>query len=253
MIVGIEQVITRTKFRLRLSNGENDSYLEKLIDEGARHLGSMNAYKVSCAELDIECTRAQLPPFFEEFIAGRFPSGGGCSCGCTGVTITNGQPEPTSLNVLNNNGCSCPVWYVNPNVMTNWSGSGGRRGNFGQYFDIDIANQVIQFPSTITATQVKIWYKSANVDDNGLMVINEFWERGLSAYAAMQFGTDYPERYLPEQRARWSAEWVAQRNKIVSKEVKDRFRLDKGAIQNIMNAIVINKFVVGAYNTQGYI
>jgi hypothetical protein len=88
------------------------------------------------------------------------------------------------------------------------------------------------------------------------MVINEFWERGLSAYAAMQFATDdntQPQRYTPFQISRWSAEWVAQRNKIVSKEVKDRFRLDKGAIQNIMNAIVMNKFAIGAYNTQGYI
>lgn len=223
----------------------HDSYLSKLIDEGASHLGTINSYCVSCTQMQIsDCFTAELPDFCEEFIMGRFTSTG-CSCGCssTGVTIEDGETSATSITST----CSCAVWYYSPNVLT---GLPAYCAPYGQYFAIQ--GNTITFPSTTTATSFQAYYKSMNVDDNGFMILYERWERGLSAYAASQFALDYPERYSPEQRRGWHLEWVAQKGKQKAKSVADQNKLDKAAVMNIMNAIVLNNYAVAGFGTPGF-
>lgn len=240
MIASIEQVLARTKGRLRLMDSTlHDAYLQVLINEGATHIKSIDQYIVTCATLDIDCYRAELPDFFEEFVAATFPDGG-CACGC-GPTITPGQIGTT----WEGSTCGCSVWFVSNALLSNWGGAGTSCSFYGNVFNIQ-GNQLL-LPSTTTATTVKVWYRSKNVDCNGLMVLNEDWERGLSAYAATQFATDYVEKYTPEQRAIWSAEWKAQKSQIRGSAQRKRFILDKHAIMNIMNAIIWNNSATGIY------
>lgn len=246
MIVSTEQVITRTKRRLRLNNTENDAYLEKLIDEGARSLKSEDSYTVKCEEIDIDdCHRAKVPSFFEEFLGGRFNDSGcsGC-CSTYGTTIT----EPGSIDTVYRPPCGCPVWFVASWLVNGWNGT-GTCGYYGNFFNIE--GGYIIFPSSITATSIKLTYKTKNVDESGIMIINEDWERGISAYAASQFAVDYIESYTPEQRRIWSDEWKAQKQSIRSVSQFKRFKLDKQAIWQITNAIIWNGRLTGVVGADG--
>lgn len=246
MIVSIEQVINRTKNRLRLRNTENDPYLEKLINEGCGHLGAWRTQDVSCETLKIDCFKAKLPDFYKEFLAAQFPIGT-CSCGCNSCEGLTGDALAEAV-LSTGCGCNngCPVWYVHSGVLTNFAGRGAPCGIYTNFFNIDGGYVVL--PSTTTATEVKIWFRGMNVDSQGIMVIYEEWERGLSAYAASQFAVDYQELYTPEQRRAWSNEWNAQKAKQVGSDHIDRFNLDSNYIMRLMHSIIVNTEIQGVYN-----
>lgn len=236
MVISTEQVLTSAKFRLRLSETTiADAYLEKLINEGAMHLGALRTYSVQCKELTIDCYKAKLPDYFEQFLAAQFPSGT-CSCGC------GCNDDPDTLTISG----GCPVWYVNRDVLTNFNGTGC--SYYANFFDINAGYIVL--PSTTTATHIKVWYQSLNVDDDGLMIIDSQWERGLSAYAAFQYAVVYQESYSPEQRSSWSAEWKAQKGYNIGRDNIKRFELDKHAICQLMNSILSNTSIAGVYGAR---
>lgn len=240
MVISTEEVLTAAKSRLRLMETTiADAYLESLIDEGAIHLGALRTYSVKCKELTIDCYKAQLPDYFEKFLAGQFPTGS-CTCGCGCGTS---EEELTSLSQSG----GCPVWYVNKDVLTNFNGTGC--SYYGNFFDIDAG--YIVFPTSTTATTVKIWYQGLNVDEDGLMVIDSQWKRGLSAYAAFQYAVVYQENYTPEQRERWGSEWKAQKGYNIGRDNIKRFELDKHAISQLMNSILSNTSVTGVFNVRG--
>lgn len=243
MYVSTEQVLTRTKARLSLMETTlHDAILEKYVNEGAMHLGSQRTQRIHCKELVIDCYKAALPDSFETFVAGQFPSGT-CSCGCG-----CGSTAEEVLNSLSGIGNTCPVWYVNKDVLTNFNGQGASCGVYSNFFDID--GGFIVFPTTTTATHVKIWFEGWSTDDDGLMLIDEYWERGISSYAAMQFATDMIDAYKPEQRARWEAEWKAQKGHNKGRDNIKRFNLDKHSICQLMNSIISNTSIVGVYNVR---
>lgn len=244
MIVNIEQVITRAKFRLGLeSTFEHNDYLKKLIEEAARGLNASSTYIVSCETKEIECGVAQLPDEYDSLVGFTFNNGGSCS-GCCHATVDPNPPSENQIVV-----CTCRDFYgvFNQNVIFLQHGSCGWYGN---YFAIN--GNYLTFPSTITATEVNIYFRGFNTDENGLMIIDEEQERGLSAYAAAQFSLDraniIPPAYTPEQRLRWTEEWKAQKKYVNGKQAIRNFKLQKNDIALIANAVLSNR----RYPAMGY-
>ncbi len=229
MIINSEQIVVRTKGRLRLmETSEHDSYLLKLIEEGARGLNSSATYKIQCCEVDIDCNKAKLPDSFESL---EYFCIDGCCGNCTTVPVTV-PPTPVV--------CSCPsvFFYSKQALMNGGCDEDGSCGWYGNYFYIQ--NGYIYFSSTVTADTVKIWYRGFNTDSDGLMIVDEECERGLSAYAAFQFASSYPEAYAPEQRSAWNNEWVAQKRYINGKKVIREFKLSKPYISLLVNGQLVN-------------
>jgi hypothetical protein len=239
MNIKVEQVMTRTKLRLGLMDSTMaDAYLEKLIDEAARHLDALSTYVVTCETLDIVCSKAELPENIrsnKDVICMRFNEGNsGCSCQTStsdGDTIEN----------INNSFCGCGYWYVpDRNVLTNFCGQGANAQWCGNIFDIN--GGYIQFPTTLTATQVTIWYRAYNMDDGGLMIVNEKQERALSAYAAYEYAMSGQniKSYTPYQISNWQKTWVAQKNWLRGSDVVDDHKLHKAEFSAIARAILLN-------------
>lgn len=223
MIVSSTQIVTRAKMRLRLmETSEHDLEILKLIEEGARGLNASSTYKISCHEAEIDCNKAKLPDCYESL---EYFCVNGCCGNCTSPPETI-PPTPVV--------CSCPsVFYFSKSALINSGCDDNSCGWYGNYFYIQ--NGYIYFSSTVTATSLKIWYVGFNVDENGLMVINEECERGLSAYAAFQFASSRPEAYQ-SQIGLWNAEWVAQKRYINGKKIIREFKLQKADISLLVNA-----------------
>lgn len=243
MKVCIDSVIDATKFRLGLRDTSlADADLERLINEGAMHLDANETYIVSCETLDVDCHKAKLPEGFLELICIK-PEGDSCSgsCGCNYNFNPVTDQNPTNIV------CNCSTYYtIDRNVLTEFCGQGYNCGSGMNVFDVQ--NGYLVFSSSFTATSVKIWFRSYNMDENGLMVLDEYWQRGLSAYAAYQYAMSGMNAKMYPQAQMWYREWVAQLNKIRGKSAQRDHRQHKGIFAAIARAILINPASVLNHN-----
>lgn len=227
MQISIESVITRAKRRLGLMDTTlADSELEALIHECARHFDAVNSYVVTCATVDVDCDKAPLPDNCSEVLCIQPVSQTECT-DCTGCS------------------CSCGTYYfINRNVLTNFCGLGGRGCYGGNWFDVQ--GGYIVLPSSSNVTSLKIYYRGLNTDENGIMILDDFQERGLSAYAAYQYATSGQNwrNYSPQQMALWQKESTAQINKIRGKAMQDDHRQHKSIFASIAQALVVNPWNV---------
>lgn len=232
------QVITRTKFRLGLTNTTlADAYLEKLINEGAQMVDSRQTYIISQTVIPIDCHKATLPQGVLEVIAYRFNTQG-----CSGCCMGNPNVTPGTLDVNMAPSCGCPMWYVaNRNVLTNWNGYGQSVAYACDYFAVQ--GNYIQFPTSIVATEVTVYYRGFNTDCDGIMVLDERSERALSAYAAYQYSMTYPQNYAREVRAEWAKEWKAQKAWLRGTFALEDHKLYKTEAAAIARAILINPYL----------
>jgi len=235
MKVAIDQILNRTKMRLLLTQTTHaDAYLEKLINEAAtHHIGGLDNFVVSCETLDIDCLKARLPINAVDLICYSFPDATGCS-GCCIDCMNPHNPNAT---------CSCPNWFVaDRNILTEFCGSGVSAGLSSNFFDVQ--NGYIVFPSSVTQPTVKVWYRGLNIDEDGIAILDESWERGLSAYAAWQYAIAHFKSYASEQRKLWQMEWTAQRERIRGLALQRDAILHKPEVSAIARAILMNPMVM---------
>lgn len=232
--VEIGSVINRAKRRLGLQNTfEEDGYLQLLAEEGLRDTNATDAYAVSCETVEIDCNSARLPERYDELIGFQFGDGTTCSGCCHSTTI----PVSPGGNQLV---ASCACWsfytYSQYNVISHRP-----CGWYGNYFSIQ--NGFINFPSTITATEITVYFKGFNEDENGFMVFNLEQQRGLSAYMAYQYSLDKLNTgaYTESQNNKWLGEWKEQKNRLNGKEAIRKFKLRKQELSLIVNAIMMSK------------
>lgn len=244
MIINPDQVINTAKEFLDLGNTENDAVLEKFINLGAISLRTVDSYIVKCKNVELDdCGTGKLPDSTEEFLGASFPESSGCSCGCTpnvfGTTIT----APGSIDTIYRPPCGCPLFYVAP-WLAKREGWNGACSPFGNFFTIN--GNYISLPSTTNATSINVVVKAKNVDDDGLMILNDDQERGLACFAALNFAVKKWSSYTDGQRAFWERTWVAQVPHLRGKAQVKRFQLDKKSIWYIMNTIMSNRFLIAA-------
>lgn len=231
MTVSCEQIINRTKMRLLLTGTTHaDAVLEKLINEAAtHHLNALTSFVISCETIDIDCLKARLPESCVELICYSFPDSSDCTGCCT-----------TCMNPHNENAvCSCPTYFVpDRNILTEFCGLGASCALSSNFFDVQ--GGYIVFPSTVTQTTVKVWFRGLNIDEDGLAIIDEKQERALSAYAAWQYAIAHFKSYAPEQRRVWQQEWVNQRNVLRGGSVQADFQMNKAQASAISRALLVN-------------
>jgi hypothetical protein len=232
MKIDIEEVVTRAKRRLKLMDTTRwDSELESLINEAAFHLDAIDTFIVSCETIDIECNEAKLPDGATQVIAFSF-QGEGCS-GC--CHVNNDPVEGWDRNMA----CSCSSMYIfDRNVLTNFNGFGVSSCYAGNVFAVQ--SGYLKFPSTVTATEVKVWYRGYNMDGDGIMILDQRQIRGLSAYAAYEFALSNATKYTPFQIKEWQATWRNQKSWNKGVAAQEDFNNNKGKFAAIAKAILIN-------------
>ena len=247
MKIAIDQVITLAKQYLGLEETTKaDAILRKYINMAARRLDSRATYVISCETIDIDCDKAKLPDNTIEVISFRFPG-----VTCSGCCAASPNTTPGTLGVNMNPQCGCPVWYIpNRDVLTDWNGYGANAAWSTSYFSFDTQAGYIYFPSTVTATQVQVYYRGYNEASNGIMMIEEYWEDGLASFAAFKYassGTN-PLKYTTDQRRGWNQTWVKQKGFIRGTENVIDSRAHKADLSAIARAVLMNPLIVLNHN-----
>ena len=143
--------------------------------------------------------------------------------------------------------CSCPTYFIpDRNILTEFCGMGGSAGLSGNFFSVQ--GGYIVFPSTITQTEVKVWFRGLNIDDDGLAIIDEKQERALSAYAAWQYAIAHYKSYAPEQRREWKSEWIAQKSWLKGSSVQADWQMNKATASAIARALFVAPSLVNNRN-----
>lgn len=232
------QVITLARSYLNLMDTEeNNNYLEKLINIAAGRLNATDSYVINCKESEIECGQAALPEFVDELICFQLEPSNSCSGCCQGMILSTTEAETGTLPAA----CNCvSYYYFSQAAMT---GAPGSCGWYQNYFYMQ--DNYLHFPSTVTATSVKIWYRGLNVDDNGIMILQEEQEDALASFAAYRYALTFPQSYSPLQINEFKQNWIAQKNWLNGTEAVRKFKLQKPQISAVMNSIMMNKFVPG--------
>ena len=233
MKIGIESVVTRAKRRLGLLDTTKwDAELESLVNEGALHLNNLDTYTISCGTFDVECTKIHIPQA-TEIIAIKNTISTECCTGACQVVYDQFSVDNRFMQC----GCNNTYFIADRNVLTNFEGNGCYGGNVYSF-----NNGYISFPSNSTLTEAKVWYRGYNEDENGIMIIDELQQRGLSAYAAAEFatsGTHYG-KYAPKQVQKWERIYVDQKAHLAGKAQVSYTQQNKGKFAAIARAILIN-------------
>ena len=204
----LDAVIVRAKRRLRLmETNEHDADLRMLVIEGVRQFKGIR--ELMCVTKDIDCDRVEVPPSMEFFTLDDHRE-------CLTFNTSTYQR-------LAKDNCSCSYAY------NDWNG-----------WTLSLNGRTLLLPSNLTATTINIYYWGIPTDDIDYLEIDENWERGLSAYAAYQFGLSYPNKY--PQWAEWQNEWNAQYNAINGSKFMEKYRRAEDTIRDIVNSSVYIKY-----------
>ncbi len=228
-MIANDQIVTRAKIRLGIKNtSEHDIELRLYVNEGAKSLFATNVKGLKCKQVDIDCYKASVPKDFRFF---TFHNEDGCSCSqnCAGT-------------------CGCPQFYyfVPSSELAFVQQAGFICGN-SNLFTYNLGE--LNFPSSVNATSCIVYYMGYNEDDDGFMLLDEDWERALSAYAAFQFSSTAfnINRFNPEFRSRVQQEWTNQFSRLTGEKFVREFINSKNSIRNMM----ANSLVYYGYNYPG--
>lgn len=244
MRTDISAIINRARRRLGLEQTTmHEATLRQYADEGVNHLQLLDNYIVSCEIVTIECGKGDLPEFCDSVIAVSPVSNDDGSC-----CLCSGEEQLQSLTGLNTRTCACLPFYVSDSsVLMQMNSCGVGCGSSVNIYYTQ-GSKIILNPNA--EGQLKIYFRSRNVDSDGIMIVDEDWVRGVSAYVAYQFassGSNF-NKYNYRQIKGWEAEWVAQKSYWQGVSQKKYTHANKARFAAIANAIVTNPILALAPN-----
>lgn len=238
MRTDIQTAIIRTRRRLGLQHTTmHEADLRELVDEAVNHLQLLDNFVVSCTTIDIECGKGKLPDACDIIYAispVRNDNGSCCLC------AQSGSEQLQSLSVMNTRTCGCYSYYVSDSSVLIQMCESGANCAFNENIFYKQGEYLILNASA--EGQMKVWYKGKNVDADGIMIIDEDWVRGVSAYAAFQFASSGANfnKYNYRQIKDWKDEWTAQKPYQQGVSQKKYFQANKARFAAIANAILVN-------------
>jgi hypothetical protein len=205
-LVTTGNVLFDLKQMLRLSNADNDSFLESLLNRAARNLGTTETVIVKNKTAEVLNNRFYLPDDCKRLVAFRAHD----SC-IPGILA--------DLDFFR--GCGCDTRSLNPLVSI-----------------LDIngrwANLINKVPDGML---IDIAYQAVD-SENGMVTINEEAYTAVLTYAAWQFALAYSELYTPEQRREWKTEYQLQDNRARGLAARRTFEQQREQILSKINQVV---------------
>jgi hypothetical protein len=213
-MISAKQIVTSAKQQLRLESSDFDAWLEKLVNEGVRHLDSFQLWKKQVRVIPVVDGAACLPDNFGRLIALRTGSGDDCL-----KAIYVDMPFISSC------GCTPSVESVS---------SAG-------IFEIQDGKIVFHNPDQLSdVAEITLAYFGLN-SENGLLKIHADYERAVTAYVCWKFALANFEKYPAYVQQSYASEWVAQKKWVRSKEVHDDFRNTRRQVSEWVHALVADK------------
>ena len=219
--VTLEQVINRAKDMCRIDNTDDDANFYIWAEEAVRELDTLSFYVKDQCKVEIHDGKAALPKGMTKLLAVWFDD-------CRGM--------PYYVNTKYLTLCGCEARYGNqllPTMQIN-------RGHFifqnlpsTQAYDPDTG---LLLPNVyIYPTVANIAYMSYNLDENGVPVIYQTYERAVWNYCCAMYKQMMGQDFSINLR-----QWIASKNKIVSGDQQAQFQLTKRQVAQWYNAWVVD-------------
>lgn len=224
--ISIQEVLARTKLQLRIADTtEHDSYLQLMVLEAVRHLGTLSGFIKKQCEINIIDKKSELPKDFYRLLGIR----------ATAYPLSNGNNPFLSAN----SNCVTQV-YVDKRFL-NDCGCGitsNMTVDFNNGFQLQ--NGFVFWNSDIGAATATLAYLALNTDASGRLMIYEDYERALSNYACWQFTLSYPELYNIGLTREYKNTWIAQKAWVRGNDAAASFQQDKHEIMAVMNSLLVS-------------
>jgi hypothetical protein len=222
--ISLAQVVASAKMQLRLETSDEDIWLEKLANEGCRHLDSLSIFIKRQCTLDIHDLKAKLPNGFYRILGLKLNGNNNCA----GLIYVD-QPF---LSV-----CGCPNSTFADTVV----GSGVFQIQNGYIVFSTAINTLDCEGQIIPATSCEIAFIGLHVDENGLMCVQSDMERGLVAYVCYMYMLQNSDKYSQWQMSEHKTTWIAQKSWIQGIAMQNKFYDTKRQIASIANAWIVDK------------
>lgn len=213
-LIQFPQILAMAKQRLRLTNADNDAFLLGLCSEGARNLSTNETLIIKDCQVTVENNKFYLPKDCKQLIAFRAQN----SC-IPGVLV----------NVPFFNSCGCNGQSFNSLINV-----------------IDINGRWAHLINTVQdGTILEIAYTAVDMDENGMVKINEEAEKAIVMYVAKEYATTYIENYSPMQIQSWNSQYQAQANKVRGLAARRKFNEAKEQIKTKIHQVVNTSSPIG--------
>ncbi len=240
--ITMDQIISTCKMRLRIESSDDDIFLERYANEGARHFDSLSTFIKTDCELEVVNGKAKLPNGFYQML-----SVAGCGVGdylYVDTPFLNNCGVSVPNNFVSSHGMfQIQDGYIYFGIQRSTSRDHGVQvlgGTNGQPCPPNATN--VQNGPVEEIHHVRISYISMNVDSNGMMVVYSDMERGLVAYCVWMYMLDSPAgKYTAQQIQANEQMWINQKNWYKSIQVQNHFRNTKRQVASLTNAWVTKK------------
>ncbi len=215
--------VASAKMQLRVEDSSDDLWMEKLANEAARHYDSLSIFIKRQCTLDITNGKAKLPNGFYRMLGLRLNGSFNCA--------TLFYVDMPFLN-----SCDCSLATSARNLSGSFQIQNG--------YIVFGTNMSFTDPITgdvITATSVDCAFIGLNVDSDGMMIVREDMERGISAYICWMYGLQNPDKFNTYQIEKYEQIWKAQKTWIQSIDIQNQFMNTRRQIAQIANAWVVDK------------
>lgn len=217
--LSVTEAVANAKEMLNLENTtEWDNFLEKKIDEAIRHLRSNQTTCKLVGCFDIIDGKIELPAGFQRLLGLRFTDENGT---CYGQTYIDSA-------FIKECGCNDVV------------------AGFDYHNSFEITGGYIRFHdiANLNVDTAKLAYLSRNVNEDGLMVMYDHQERGVTAYACWRFLQKMPAHFETMTKTmmnEYKREWGSQKQWVRGVEAQDNFMENRKQIGAIFNAYMYDK------------
>jgi hypothetical protein len=223
--ISIEQVIASAKMQLKIETTDQDIWFEKIANQGAGPTGlrAISTFTKKQCQLNVVSGKAKLPKGFNQLIALRYNAN---SDAAQPNSNLNCAPMLyVDMGFLNNCGCNTNIPFVQ---------------NSKGVFQIN-GGHVIFYGGVPDGTEVSIAYFGNNVDENGLQMIYERYERALTAFICYFYTLQNANEYNQYVIESYRQEWMAQKRLVRSMDVRESFNNTKYQLMEISNALITDK------------
>lgn len=226
------EIIASVKMKLLLQNTtEYDSYFTFLINEGARHLGTLSLFVKNQCDIDIHDGKSELPKGFYRLLGLRFNN--------TPVQTTIPEGGPFTVNHVP---CQ-PMFYVDSAFLSDCGCALNTFSNIQNYLGVFQINKgFIHYNSSvgISATSANMAWLGFNIDDAGRMILYADYERALTAYCCYNFTLTYSDEYKEATIERWHQEWVNQKSWVKGNDAVQDAQNTRREIAAIATALLVS-------------
>ena len=223
----VNQIISSAKAELKIGDGsEQDIWFGKLLNEGIRHLDSLDIFKKCVTRLDVSNNVAILPCGFFRLLALTI---GDCACYNNAIYV--------SLPFIQSMGCNA----ASENGITSMLGAFEIQDDkivfHNDLFFLGCNNEMEPEP----ITSCRIGYLGFNVDENGLLKVYQHMERALTAYICYKYARQNFREYPRDIREDFKQEWIAQKKWVKSISFQNDFRENRRQIAEFTNCLIADK------------